>query len=325
MSRNPILSDKAFQEAAPGGVTTGGPSPAEEWQRAQDLRAGTQGAGGAVAPPAPGTPVPPVGPGTAATGGAGTFRPGRGPGVPTGTVTDGKVMTMGGVASATFVMFAFLLLAAWYGWQAVDVVRQPGVDLNGQAVYSATFTSPGLLFVALFAALGLAVLTAFKPRFARVTGILYALCEGYVLGSISAYFGALYQGIVAQAVLATLGVFLVMLALYGLRVLRATPRFVKGVIAATIGIALMYGVVLIANLFGFGEGFWTSGSPLGVIISVVVVIVAAMNLILDFDFIEKGSQNGLPRYMDWYAAFGLMVTLVWLYLELLRLLARLRQ
>jgi uncharacterized YccA/Bax inhibitor family protein len=182
-----------------------------------------------------------------------------------------------------------------------------------------------LLFVALFAALGLAFLTAFKPKLARITAILYAVCEGYVLGAISAYFGGLYQGIVAQAVLATLGVFLVMLALYGLRILRATPKFVKGVIGATFGIMFMYLGVFVLNIFGVADGFWTSGSPLGIVISLVVVVVAAMNLILDFDFIEKGSQRGLPRYMDWYAGFGLMVTLVWLYLEMLRLLARLRQ
>ena len=108
-------------------------------------------------------------------------------------------------------------------------------------------------------------------------------------------------------------------------VLRATPRFVKGVIGATFGIAFMYLGVLVLNIFGVADGFWTSGSPLGIVISLVVVCVAALNLILDFDFIEKGVQRGLPRYMDWYGGFGLIVTLVWLYLEMLRLLARLRQ
>jgi len=126
-------------------------------------------------------------------------------------------------------------------------------------------------------------------------------------------------------VLATFGVFIVMLALYGLRILRATPKFVKGVIAATFGIAFMYLGIFILNIFGVAEGFWSSGSPLGIGISLVVVCVAALNLILDFDFIEQGSKAGLPRYMDWYGAFGLLVTLIWLYLEMLRLLARLRQ
>ncbi len=303
MSRNPILTDKAFQEAGSGGVAVAdGPSPADEWASAQ----------GAAS--------------TTAAGAAGAFQAGQQARVPSGpVVTDGKVMTMGGVASATLVMFAFLLAAAFFGWQSVDVIPTGVVDANGQDVFNATFTSPVLLFISLFAALGLAILTSFKPKLSPFTSLGYAVCEGYVLGAISAYFGALYQGIVAQAVLATLGVFLVMLVLYGLRILRATPKFVKGVIGATFGIMFMYLGVFILNLFGAADGFWTSGSPLGIGISVVVVIVASLNLILDFDFIEKGSQMGLPRYMDWYAGFGLLVTLVWLYLEMLRLLARLRQ
>lgn len=301
MSRNPILTDKAFEEAGGGVAVADRPSPADEWASAQ----------GAAS--------------TTAAGAAGAFQAGQQAQVPTGpVVTDGKVMTMGGVASATLVMFAFLLAAAFVGWQSVDVTPD-GFDSSGQEVFRASFTSPVLLFIGLFAALGLAILTSFKPKLSPFTSLGYAVCEGYVLGAISAYFGALYQGIVAQAVLATLGVFLVMLVLYGLRILRATPKFVKGVIGATFGIMFMYLGVFILNLFGAADGFWTSGSPLGIGISVVVVIVASLNLILDFDFIEKGSQMGLPRYMDWYAGFGLLVTLVWLYLEMLRLLARLRQ
>jgi uncharacterized YccA/Bax inhibitor family protein len=135
-----------------------------------------------------------------------------------------------------------------------------------------------------------------------------------------------FDGIVAQAILATFGVFLAMLVLYGLRILRATPRFVKGVIGATFGIMFLYLGSLIFSLFtGSSPSFLTSASPLSIGISVVIVIVAALNLILDFDFIEKGAQRGLPAYMDWYAALGLMLTLVWLYLEMLRLLSKLRQ
>jgi uncharacterized YccA/Bax inhibitor family protein len=295
MSRNPILTDKAFAEARPGGVAVAdGPSPADEWASAQTA------------------------------GAAGAMQAGQQQQIPAApAVTDGKVMTMGGVAAATFVMFAFLLAGGWFGWQMVDVVKA-GVDQNGNDVFDPTFSSPILLFVAMIGALGLAFVTAFKPRVARFTGVGYAILEGYLLGAISAFYGAMYPGIVAQAVLATMGVFLVMLVLYGLRILRATPKFVKGVIAATFGIMIVYGVMFLANIFGFGEGFWTSGSPLGIIISLVVVGVAALNLILDFDFIERGTQMGLPRYMDWYAGFGLLVTLVWLYLEMLRLLARLR-
>ncbi|MBS1837812.1 MAG: Bax inhibitor-1/YccA family protein [Actinobacteria bacterium] len=322
MSRNPILTDKAFGLDGESGA--GGLSPAEEWQRAQGMGAGQPTT--SVPPTAAMPGAPPVGATSGSAGGADAALARRGMGrLP--AATDGKVMTMGGVASASLVLFVFLFVAAAAGWRSVVVTPDPlgRVDQSGNPVYSAALQHPWLLFVGMFVGLGLAFLTAFKPQLARFTGILYALCQGYVIGAISAYYGAQFPGIVAQAILATLGVFVVMLALYGLRVLRATPKFVKGVIAATFGIMVVYGVMLIANLFGIGEGFWTSGSPLGIVISLVVVTIAAMNLILDFDFIERGQQMGLPRYMDWYAAFGLLVTLIWLYLEMLRLLARLRQ
>lgn len=301
MSRNPMLSEKAFNNAAPEGVTVARTtSPAEEWQGAQRMQAGA--------------------PSTAATAdgmSAGRRMP------PTAVATDGKVMTIGGVVSATLVMFAFLLAGGYLGWMQVKV--GPAIQTVNGTTYSPSFRSPGLLFGALIGAFALALVSMFKPKLARFTGIGYAVLEGFVLGAISAYYGALYQGIVAQAVLATAGVFLVMLILYGLRILRATPKFVKGVVAATFGIMFMYLAMFVVNLFGVGQGFWTSGSPIGILISLVVVGVAALNLILDFDFIEKGSQMGLPRYMDWYAGVGLIFTLVWLYLEMLRLLARLRQ
>jgi uncharacterized YccA/Bax inhibitor family protein len=230
----------------------------------------------------------------------------------------GRVMTLGGVASATALMFAFLLGGAAWGWSQVQVV-----PAFGQQPASATFSSTGLLIVAGIGAFVLAMVTAFVPKAARFTSIPYALCEGAVLGMISHFFDAQWNGIVVQAVLATLGVFLVMLALFGLRILRATPRFTKGVIAATFGVMAVYLVGWIASLFGVNLGFWgTDGGLLGIVVSIVVCVIAALNLILDFEFIEQGSKAGLPAYMDWYAAFGLMVTLVWLYLEILRLLAR---
>lgn len=289
MSRNPILTEKAFEQSA-GGATM----PPED-----DAASMTAGAADAA---------------LNATRDAHLQH----------RATDGKVMTMGGVASATGVLFAVLLFTAFFGWQSVIVTPTGLFNTNGDPTFDASYSQPILLFVSMFAALGFAIFTSIKPQRARITAPLYAACEGYLLGAISAYFGALYGGIVAQAVLATFGVFLVMLALYGLRVLRATPKFVKGVIAATFGIMFMYLGVFILNLFGVATGFW-SGGGIGIVVSLVVVVVAALNLILDFDFIERGTKMGLPRYMDWYGAFGLLVTLVWLYLEMLRLLARLRQ
>lgn len=318
MSRNPILTDSAFGLDDRSGQQP--MSPAEEWRRAQGMQARTDAA--TTGPASMGST-----PGGADA--ALNYGSRRVPGTP--TAAGGKAMTMGGVASASLVLFAFLFAAAAVGWTSVTVTRAvsaggvPLVDQNGAPAYTASMQRPWLLFVAMIVGLGLAFLTAFKPKLARVTGILYSLCQGYAIGAISAFYGAQFPGIVAQAIVATLGVFVMMLVLYGLRILRATPRFVKGVIAATFGIMVVYGIMMIANIFGLAEGFWTSGSPLGIIISLVVVTVAAMNLILDFDFIERGQQMGLPRYMDWYAAFGLLVTLIWLYLEMLRLLARLRQ
>ena len=170
-----------------------------------------------------------------------------------------------------------------------------------------------------------AIVTSFPPKLARFPSLVYAAAQGVVLGVVSHMYDLQFNGIVVQAVLGTLGVFVVMLVLFGLRVLRATPRFTKGVIAATFGVMFIYLIGFVMSLFGVDRGFWgTSGSPLGIIISVVVCIVAALNLILDFEFIEQGTKQGLPAYMDWYAGFGLMVTLVWLYLEMLRLLARLQ-
>lgn len=300
MSRNPILTDRAFESAGTGTATTTRPSPAEEWGAAQAAGAGAAAGQAAWTAPQPGAGVPPV------------------------VTTTGRTMTLGGVAAATLLMFAVLLVGGALGWSFVDI-GQGVPQSDGTTLFSPTISNPIVFFGSLIAAFVLAIVTAFKPKAARFTALPYAFLEGIVLGVISAYYGAIWQGIVAQAVLATLGVFLVMLVLYGLRVLRATPRFVKGVIAATFGIAFMYLGVLVANIFGVAEGFWTSGSPIGIGISLVVVVVAALNLILDFDFIEQGSKRGLPAYMDWYAGFGLMVTLVWLYLEMLRLLARLRQ
>ncbi|MFM7068114.1 MAG: Bax inhibitor-1/YccA family protein, partial [Actinomycetes bacterium] len=272
MSRNPILTDKAFEGAAT--------SPADEWQNAQQMGAGASATGAGID----------------ATMGARSMP---------APATDGKVMTLGGVASATALMFAVLVAAAAWGWSLVSVTQLPPNPLDPGAPAVSIDAPYGILIVASIAALVLAMVTAFRPASARFTSLLYAACKGVVLGMISRMFDAQWNGIVVQAVLATLGVFLVMLALFGLRVLRATPRFTKGVIAATLGVAIIYFVGFIASLFGLNLGFWgTSGSTIGIVVSVVVCIIAAMNLILDFEFIEQGTKRGLPAYMDWYAGFG---------------------
>ena len=297
MSRNPILTDKAFSPDAFGGTTTtqAPPSPADEWNQAQGMQAAQAGAfaGGMTQ---------------------------QGPFAPT---TTGRTMTIGGTAAATFLFLMFVVAGGVVGWMQVTTTSA-GIDPStGKEVVNANLDSPVLLFVALFAALGLAILTSFKPKLARFTGAAYALTEGFVLGAISHLYDAQWNGIVLQAILATAGVFLAMLALYGLRILRVTPRMAKGIIAATFGVLFLYLIGWVMSLFG-NSAIFTSSGPFGILISVVIVTIAAFNLLLDFDFIERGSKGGLPAYMDWYGAFGLMVTLVWIYLEMLRLLARLR-
>jgi uncharacterized YccA/Bax inhibitor family protein len=181
------------------------------------------------------------------------------------------------------------------------------------------------MFLFALVGFGFAMLGIFKPKLAKFGAPLYALCYGVVLGAISAVYNNSYDGIVVQAILATLGVFFVMLFLYATRIVKVTPRFALMVIAATGGIMVMYLVGFVAQLFGADIRFWNEPSPLGIGISIVIVIVAALNLALDFDFIEKAVAAKAPAYMEWTAALGVTVTIVWLYLEMLRLLSMLRR
>ena len=289
MSRNPVLSDKAFGETP----TEQGASPAQEWDSAQQGAAaavGLQGQGQSTA-----AATPPAG--------------------------SGRVMTLGGVSAATLFIFTFLLIGAAYGW---TLVTDPVLGTDG-SVITPVDVNGGLLLGCMLGAFAIAMLTVFKPKLARFTALPYGLLEGALLGMISHIYNARFEGIVVQAILATFGVFLAMLVMYGLRILRATPKFTKGVIGATFGILIMYLMGFVLSLFTDLRPPWEGGGLWSIGISVVIVIVASLNLILDFDFIERGSKNNLPAYMDWYEAFGLILTLVWLYLEMLRLLSKVRQ
>lgn len=241
---------------------------------------------------------------------------------PTITATAGRTMTYGGTVTAAGLMLAVLLAGGWFGWQ--QVIDVPSPTQNDPSRVVGSLANAGWLWGSLIVGFGLAIFTAFKPMMARFTSLPYALAEGVLLGVISHLYESQTNGITIQAVLATAGVFFTMLILYGLRVLRATPKFTKGVIAATMGIFVMYLAGWIISLFSSGSGsFFQSSSLLSIGFSIVIVIVASMNLILDFDMIEKGVTNRAPAAMEWYGAFGLTVTLVWLYLEMLRLLSKL--
>ena len=179
------------------------------------------------------------------------------------------------------------------------------------------------MMVGLIGGMIVAFVTIFKKTWAPVTAPLYAVLEGFALGGISAILEATYEGIVIQAVALTFGTAGCLLIAYKSGVIKATENFRLGVVAATGGVMLIYLATYILGFFGIAIPYIHENGLIGIGFSLVVVVIAALNLVLDFDFIEKGAEHGAPKYMEWYAAFGLMVTLIWLYIEILRLLSKL--
>jgi len=225
-----------------------------------------------------------------------------------GPLAAGEGMTIDGTVHRA--AFLLLLLVATATWTWVQT-------------FAGTPTT-GYLWGGLLGGFVVALITIFKPTLAPVTAPIYALLEGLALGAISAFFEARYPGIVIQAVALTFGVLVALLIAYRSGAIPVTQNFRMGVVAATGGIAVFYLVAIGMSFFGVRIAFLHEGSLLGIGFSVFVVVIAALNLVLDFDFIEKGAEQGAPKFMEWYAAFGLMVTLIWLYLEILRLLSKLR-
>ncbi len=216
------------------------------------------------------------------------------------------VMTISGTANKTILLLIIAFITASLVWS------------NQQA-------SAVLLFPSLIIGLIIAMITIFKKEYSPITAPIYAAVEGVLLGTISSYFNAQYPGIVIQAVALTFAVLLCMLGAYRSDLIKVTERFKLGVVAATGGIMVVYLVSMLMSFFGANIGFIHSNGLLGIGFSVFVIIIASLNLVLDFDLIEKGADVGAPKYMEWYGAFALIVTLVWLYLEILRLLAKLRR
>jgi uncharacterized YccA/Bax inhibitor family protein len=233
-----------------------------------------------------------------------------------------QMMTVNGTIGKTAVLFALLLLSAAAGWARTG--EPDVVERNGQLVYN--YTIPTLAWVGLFVGVGLVFLLMFKPHLAKFIAPAYAIAEGFFVGALSKMYESFYDGIVVQAAGATIAVFGVMLFLYRARIIKVTERFRTIVISATIGIMVFYGVCFLIRLFAGADSvsFLASSSLLSIGFSVLVAGIAAMNLALDFDFIERGSKMGLDKGFEWYGAFALLVTIVWLYLEMLRLLAKLR-
>ena len=191
-----------------------------------------------------------------------------------------------------------------------------------------TWNSPeasGLIWVGALGGFIVALITIFNKTAAPYTVPVYAVLEGLFLGGISRLFESMYPGIVQQAVFLTFGTLGALLLAYRSGLIKATENFKLGVTAATGGIAFVYLVSIVMGFFGIHFSMIHSSGPMGILFSAFVVVIAALNLVMDFDFIEEGAENGAPKYMEWYGAFGLLVTLIWLYLEILRLLAKLRE
>jgi uncharacterized YccA/Bax inhibitor family protein len=230
--------------------------------------------------------------------------------VGSGQVVGTETMTLNGTVNKTGLMLLILMASAGYTWS-----KFTGPD-------SLPLIMP-MLLVGGIGGFIFALITIFKKTWAPYTAPIYALLEGFLLGGLSAMMEVRFPGIVMQAVGLTFGTLAALLVAYRSGLIRATENFKLGVVAATGGIALLYLVDIGMGFFGHSMGFIHNNSWTSIAFSGFVVVIAALNLVLDFDFIEQGVEAGAPKYMEWYGAFGLIVTLVWLYMEILRLLSKL--
>ena len=221
----------------------------------------------------------------------------------------GDAMTLQGTVNKTGVLLICTVATAAWAWNQFN--------------HSPQSVGP-LAMIGAIGGLIVALVTIFKKTWAPITAPIYGLLEGLVLGSVSALLEMRYHGIAIQAVSLTFGTLVVLLLAYRSGLIPVTDKFRLGVVAATGGIALLYLLEILLGFFGIRFATINGAGPIGIGFSVFVVIIAALNLVLDFDFIENGVRAGAPKYMEWYAAFGLMVTLIWLYFEILRLLSKLR-
>lgn len=222
------------------------------------------------------------------------------------------VMTIEGTVNKVGILLLLMVVPAAFMWNKAMNAWDPSAAM-------------GTAMMGLIGAFIFALITIFKKTWAPVTAPVYAVLEGLFLGAISAVFNQAYPGIAMQAIALTMGTLFALLLAYRSGLIKATENFKLGIVAATGAIALVYLVGFIMRMaFGTTIPMIHESGTVGILFSLFVVVIAALNLVLDFDFIESGAEMGAPKYMEWYAAFGLMVTLVWLYLEILRLLAKLQ-
>lgn len=224
----------------------------------------------------------------------------------------GETMTVRGAINKFGFLLLMVIAGAAYTWHLFDQYKLQTMNT--------------MMYVGLFGGLITAFVIIFKPKLSAYLAPAYGLLEGFFLGAISVTFNEMfketYPGIIIQAVGLTFGVAIAMFLLYNFRIIKVTNKFRSILISATLGIAIFYFITIILRLFGVNVAFMYDSSLLGIGISLFVVAIAALNLLLDFDMIEQGARQGAPKFMEWYGAFGLLVTLVWLYLEILKLLSR---
>jgi uncharacterized YccA/Bax inhibitor family protein len=224
----------------------------------------------------------------------------------------GNTMTISGTVNKAGILMLLVFATAAWTWNQFFTTGNPAA-VGGYTIVGA------------FGGFIAALVTVFKKEWAPVTAPIYALLEGLFLGALSATLELRFPGIAIESVALTFGTCFCLLLAYRSGIVRASDKFKLGIVAATGGIALIYFLSMLLGLFHVRiPGIFGSG-PVGILFSLVVVVIAALNLILDFSFIEEGAYRGAPKYMEWYSAFGLMVTLVWLYLEIIRLLSKLRE
>jgi uncharacterized YccA/Bax inhibitor family protein len=229
-----------------------------------------------------------------------------------GVIDETTHMTLNGTVNKTGILLVCALATAAWTWHNFLQSHNPAGIM------------PPML-IGCFGGLIFGIVTIFKKEWSPVTAPIYALLEGLVLGGLSAMLELRFPGIAMQAVALTFGTLFVMLLAYRSGLIRVTQKFRLGIVAATGGIFVFYMLEMLLGFFGIHAFSAVNGSgPIGIGFSLIVVAIAALNLVLDFDFIEQGVQYGAPKYMEWYGAFGIIVTLVWLYLEILRLLSKVR-
>ena len=213
-------------------------------------------------------------------------------------------MTINGTVNKTLISIILLITSGYYCFTSISPIIIIGGAIGGLIV---------------------AIITIFKKEWAPITVPIYALLEGCFLGGISYMYNTMYEGIVSNAIFLTIGILLSLLFAYKSGWIKPTENFKLGLVAATGGIFIVYLVNFVMSFFGSQMGIMdiNNSSMFSIGFSLFVVVIASLNLVLDFDFIEEGAEKGAPKYMEWYGAFGLLVTLIWLYLEILRLLAKL--